>query len=296
MQKNGKILLLAALIAFFMLFMPLTTEADFGDFGGGSDYGGGSYGGSDYGGGGSGGGGGSYGPDVIIAGLIITAGVIVYITFFQGKTKKSKKTSGDIQPSSVARTTGLLTMENIYTWDPNFSADALKRRLSNLYVQMQNGWSAMDISALRGDFTEELFTQYERQLNQQKGQGVINRIERIAMLDVTLTGVQKQAEMETLTAELYARITTYTVREGTDEILRGNRNEEKFIRYEWTLVRPLGMQTNTELKDAAFPCPQCGSPLNINHSAKCPYCGEVIRRAKFDWAIAQIKVLSQQTR
>jgi len=232
----------------------------------------------------------------ILVPSIITVIVIVYIFRKQEKEAAKAQKSGGAQPAGAARTTGLLPMDDLYAWDPTFSADALKRRLSDLYVQMQNCWTAMNITPLRGDFTDEQFAQYDRQLDQYRGKGIINRIDRIAVLDVSLIGVQRQTETETLVAEIYTRITTFTVKESTNEVIRGNPNEVKFMRYEWTLVRPIGTQTNTALKDDAFPCPQCGAPMNINQSAQCPYCQAIVRRAEFDWVIAQIKGLSQQTK
>ena len=334
MQKNWKALTLTAIIALLLVFAPFQTEADFGDFGGGSDYG--DYGGSpwgdddydyswgsdsndDYNGdwgsifGGPSGSGTESEVDwenmdwpMTILGLLFVIGFgAVPVIIIRRVIKALKKPSpyertvqnqSGPRPAGAARTENLLPMEELYKWDPNFSADALRRRLSNLYVQMQNCWTAMDITPLRGDFTDEQFAQYDRQLDQYRDKGIINKIERISVLDVTLVGVRRQAKTETLVAEIYTRITTYTVKADTNEIVRGNPNEEKFMRYEWTLVRPAGTQTNTELKDDAFPCPQCGAPMNINQSAKCPYCGAIVRRAEFDWVIAQIKGLSQQTK
>ena len=298
MKKNGRTLVLTLLAILVLVCAPLRVDADFGDFGGDSDYGGYddydsgySYDDGYSGGGGSGGGTGTI-ADILVPG-VITVFFILY-TLNKGKRKGSKK--GGAQPAGAARTAGLLPTDELYAWDSAFSADAVKRRLSNLYVQMQNCWTAMDLTPLRGDFTDEQFAQYDRQLDQYRGKGIINKIERISVLDVTLVGVQRQAETETLVAEIYARITTYTVKESTNEVIRGNPNEEKFMRYEWTLVRPRGTQTDTERKDEAFPCPQCGAPLNINQSAQCPYCQAIVRRADFDWVIAQIKGLSQQTR
>ena len=43
-------------------------------------------------------------------------------------------------------------------------------------------------------------------------------------------------------------------------------------------------------------CPNCGAPLDVNHSAKCEYCGQVITVDDYDWVISQIKGISQVTK
>ena len=189
-------------------------------------------------------------------------------------------------------------MDTIYKWDPNFSDGAIKGRLSNLYVQMQNCWTAKDITPLRGDFTDEQYAQYDNQLDRYRSEGITNMVERIAVLDVTLVGVKQDEKYDILIANLYTRITTYSIKDETGEIIKGDRDKEKFMRYEWTLIRPKNLQTRVgnESEPEAFNCPNCGAALNINKTAMCPYCNSVVTNPNFDWVIAGIKGLSQRTK
>ena len=43
-------------------------------------------------------------------------------------------------------------------------------------------------------------------------------------------------------------------------------------------------------------CPHCGAPLEINASAKCPYCGSVITLEEHGFALNAIRAISQETR
>lgn len=61
--------------------------------------------------------------------------------------------------------------------DPNFNAAALCEKASNLYVQMQNGWTAKNIESLRPYFTDALFTQMERSLQGYAQRGETNVVE-----------------------------------------------------------------------------------------------------------------------
>ena len=42
-------------------------------------------------------------------------------------------------------------------------------------------------------------------------------------------------------------------------------------------------------------CPGCGAPLDVNASARCPYCGTVIQQQAQDWVISAIRGIKQQT-
>ena len=43
-------------------------------------------------------------------------------------------------------------------------------------------------------------------------------------------------------------------------------------------------------------CPNCGAPVEINASAKCPYCGSVITLEEHGFALNAIRAISQETR
>mgnify|MGYP002448255279 FL=1 len=121
-------------------------------------------------------------------------------------------------------------------------------------------------------------------------------VERIAVLDVTPLGFHQTGGEDHILLRLRTRITDYTVNDGTQQIVRGSRDQEKFMTYEWDLLRPTGMQTNAESGETKrITCPGCGAPLDVNASARCPYCGTVIQQQAQDWVISAIRGIKQQT-
>jgi len=180
--------------------------------------------------------------------------------------------------------------------DPGFDLSAFSEKLANLYVQMQNGWQAKDISSLRPYFTDALFTQMERQLEMLKKAGQTNHVERIAVLGVDVRGFYQRNNEDHIIAQLRTRIIDYTVEDATARIIRGDASREKFMTYEWNLSRTSGKITLEQKEMHKVNCPNCGAPLSINTTAKCPYCETVVTLKDHDWAISAIKGISQVTR
>ena len=284
MHRKLKFLSSVFLVVLMITCIHISAWADFGDFAGSSDYGDSDYSyDSDY----DGGGGGVFDiPSFIFASVIMA--VFVW-RIFNNQVEGVNRKTGAVPRSE------LRPMEEIRLSDPAFSPDELKQRISNLYVQMQNCWQARDISPLRGNFTDAQFAQYNRQLQQYRDKGHIPVVERIAVLDVSLRGVKPDNVYDVIIVNLSTRITIYTLDDRTGKIVNGDRNKEKFMNYEWTLIRPKGAKTIPQRGDRAFNCPNCSAPLNINHSAQCPYCGSIVSRSDYDWVIAGIKGLSQRT-
>ena len=313
--------LIALFVALILVLSVISVMsfADFGDFGGDADFGDGDYGGwdddddddDDYGGVRS------YDDDDFDPGesesvgwlpAIIVIGLLVLLIVWgshDGKSHRggrSAKSGGkSTKPGYVnvgnreTPQTQLRPMAEYRSLDPDFDAAALSELISNLYVRMQNCWTGGDISTLRPYFTDALFTQFERQLNQKTAQGLVNHVDRISVQNVTLRGFCQENNTDHIIVKLETRIVDYTVEKSTGKIVSGSNTAEKFMTYEWDMSRTTGYTTLKKDGVGKIFCPNCGAPLDVNVSARCEYCGGVITSSNHDWAIAKITGVSQKT-
>ena len=148
---------------------------------------------------------------------------------------------------------------------------------------------------MRSCMTDALFNQMNNQLAALVRNKQTNYIERIAVLGVDLTGFGQDEKNDILTAIIRARIVDYTISDETGALVSGSKTAEKFLTYEWTLVRAKGMQSAKADSNETAHCPNCGAPLDLNHTAKCEYCGSIITAAEYDWVISAIKGIAQRT-
>lgn len=297
-MKNKKLFALLLVMTLALGLLTVSALADAGNFSGSSDYGGGGWSGgsdwgsSDYGGSsviffGGGGGGGAIS-------LIITVVVIILIFVAIGKKK------GGTAYTPVRQATppsNLSPIASLSIKDPGFSEAAFKEKISNLYVRMQNAWQDKDFEPMRPYMTDALYSQFDRQLQELVRSGCTNYVERIAVLDVTLEGWREDETNQTISALVNTRITDYTVNDGTGKVVSGSKTAEKFMCYRWTLIRSAGMTTpeHSGQGSDSVHCPSCGAPLEVNHSAKCPYCGSLVSAKDYDWCISSISGISQRT-
>ena len=222
---------------------------------------------------------------------------IILILIFARKSQPHTTTPHAGAAAGAARTpdSKLTPISEYAKLDPHFSASDLREKLSNVYVQMQNGCTARDIEAIRPYFTDALYQQFDRQIKNLIATKRINRVERISVLDVNLRGFFQEGDEDHLVAELKTRITDYTVDETTGKVVSGSSTAEKFMTYEWDLSRPTGTLTEQAGEATVRHCPNCGAPLSINESAKCPYCDMVITFKDHDWTIYAVKGIAQRT-
>ena len=324
MKRFGVLILVLVLVLCVCLLGPRLLRkvgADLGGFSGGGDYGGSGGGSSSWGGGSDWGGGSSSwdssdsgngffffpigvfndGGDTPSGGnfgFIIWVVLFIIILIYLSRIKQHNSTVQHAGVAAGAQRTPdsrLTPLSEYAALDPNFSAADMREKLSNVYVQMQNGCTARNIESLRPYFTDALYQQFDRQIRELVTNRQINVVERISVLDVNLRGFFQEGGDDHLVAELKTRITDYTVKEDTGKLVSGSKTAEKFMTYEWDLSRPTGTLTEKAGETTERHCPNCGAPLSVNESAKCPYCDSVITFADHDWTIYAVKGIAQRT-
>ncbi len=299
-MRNKKSLYITLMLFILLIgILAIPAMADAGNFSGGSDFGG-SYSGSS---------GGSFGGSGLWALFALSGGhsggviALIIIVFIILNILKNAKLRGRTVPfrgESVSDYSQPMPIETLRKIDPNFVVFAMKEKISNLYVRMQNAWQDKEFETMRLYMTDTLYSQFKLQLDELVRSGCTNHIERIAVLEVDIKGWRTDETNDAIFARLQTRIIDYISNDTTGMVISGSKTVEKFMTYEWTLVRSKGMVTpapSGEGKEntVTVHCPSCGAPVEINQSAKCPYCDSVINAASYDWVISEIKGISQRT-
>ena len=189
----------------------------------------------------------------------------------------------------------LKPIKQYYKLDPEFDGEGIKALIANLYVQLQNARQAKDISSLRPYMTDKFYNQVNRELDAFRTQHKTEYTENIAVLGVSLKGWRQAGGMDYITLALNARIVSYILDDVTGKLLSGDRTREKFMEYEIDLSRKRGIITAPKSENVqANTCPNCGAPVNINASARCEYCGNMINQVNIDWAVCAVRGISQR--
>lgn len=298
MRKKRRLYILLAVAVLAVSLLTVSALADAGNFSGGSDYGGGSSGGSSSDWGSDSGGVVVSGP--LGTGLTIVVFAIFGVAFVYAYINSKKAGSGPGSVTGEINLSDLSPMSSLIEKDPNFSESDMRDKISNLYVRMQNAWQDKNFEPMRPYMTDALYNQFSLQLDGLIRANQTNYVERIAVLDVSLNGWKESEANDALVATVSTRIVDYNVDDKTGKVVSGSKTAEKFMTYQWTLVRSSGMTTPERAGSGSegtseVSCPSCGAPVEINQSAKCPYCGSIINAKDYDWSISAIKGISQRT-
>ena len=244
----------------------------------------------------------SYDSDSDLDGFTII-GVLVFfaIVFIYSyiKAKNSQKSQENI--SNTVYTTPEVDVSQTHIWadeikkiDPNFSEEKMLAWAKDLYVKLQNAWTARDWEPMRPFETESLFEQHKSQLQGYIDTNRINVVDRIAVNYATLYKFRQEGDRDILEIALKATKKDYIIDATTKEVLEGNKEQDRISVYKMTFERKTGVLTPEGTgKVKTTNCPNCGAPTEITSAGKCPYCGSVITTGNNTWVLSGLEPLNR---
>ncbi len=247
---------------------------------------------------GSSGGGGS------IFGAIVVLVVIGIIVFVDEKSKrkinnikdmtdlnKVKDVLNDLQSGVDGVNTDTKGIsEQIRTTDPNFSEEKFLSWVRDVFVKIQQAWTARDWKVIRPFESNELFEQHNAQLQEYINNNRINMIERISVESAELMSHRVDGDKEIIEVYLKAVMKDYIIDATTKAVVEGNKDTDWHMKYKLTFARKNGVKTHLGTSNKSTTnCPNCGAPTEITSAGQCEYCGSVITTGEHDWVLTGLE-------
>ena len=224
-----------------------------------------------------------------VLGLIV---VVIIIIAYHIMKKKSSSTS-NINKSVNQQAENDFTFDNtamvasqIQAIDPAFSADKFNGFAREVFMKIQEAWTAKDWKPIRPFESESLFNQHKQQLDEFIRLKKTNVVEKITIKHCSLHEFRQDGDKEVLTVWLNAIMRDYVIDDETKKVLESDPNRDWYMKYVMVFNRKAGVKTDPGKKGNTITnCPNCGAPTEITSSGQCAYCGSVITNGEHDWVL-----------
>lgn len=174
--------------------------------------------------------------------------------------------------------------------DEYFNEENFLSYAKNLFVKLQNAWTARDWETIRPLESEDLFEQHSNQLKQYITRKQINVMDRIAVNYAKLYSFEQDNDKDTLSILLNSSMIDYIKEEDTDKVVMGDKTTRRTKTYKLTFIRKKGVKTAQSTGEVKTTnCPNCGAPTKITSAGKCEYCGVVIKTGDHDWVLSNLE-------
>lgn len=179
-----------------------------------------------------------------------------------------------------------LSLEKIYSVDPDLNVYETNKMVFDTYKEIQNAWMNFDYDSLRKYTTDELYNMYTMQLDTLQVKGQKNIMKDFVLVDSYISNIYKENNIETVDIILTTNFYDYVV-DSNNKVVRGSDKFKLEITYKLTFVKTLTQ------KDNNF-CPNCGAKLENNASTVCPYCNSVIVSDNYNWVMSKKQSIHQR--
>ena len=231
-------------------------------------------------------GGGSPLPGIII--FIIIVAISMYVKSKQKNNWQMPKQQ--FQTQNYAYKSEEAVEKEVKAVDELFNKEEFLSWSRDLFVKLQEAWTARDWSTIRVFETNELFEQHHKQLQDYIDRKQINKMERICVKSATLSDFRQTGDKDVLTVILKSRMVDYIIDEETGKVLKGDKVTDRHSTYKLEFIRKTGVKTKPGSNQInTTNCPNCGAPTQITSSGKCEYCGSVITTGEHSWALANLE-------
>ena len=193
--------------------------------------------------------------DIILIGLILygiwwfikrkrqTAEAPAGPTYYREASVPEPRPAPSYTPSSGQQTAGgdvESGLGYVRQMDPSFDAQRFTDLCMDNFFKVQGACANRDMSAIRGLLTDEMYGILQRDAEDLKRSGKINRLDNIAVRTTDITEVWQESGRDFITVRFLANLLDYTVEESSGQVVSGSKTEPvKFEEY-WTFTRPVG--------------------------------------------------------
>ena len=237
---------------------------------------------------------GSFGVGFGTVVLIIIVAIIISANSKKGKGQQNYNVAPTpTRPMPVVDTSkSHIYAEAIKKFDPNFSEEKMLSFAKDLFVKLQNAWTARDWEPMRPFETESLFEQHKAQVQGYIDTNRINVMDRIAVNYATLYNFRQEGDRDILEIALKSTMKDYIIDAKTQQLLEGSKTQDRTTVYKLTFERKTGVLTpEGTAKVKTTNCPNCGAPTEITSAGKCQYCGSVITTGANTWVLSGLEPL-----
>ena len=205
-------------------------------------------------------------PEVAI--LLLTISLIAIIAYFTYALKLIDKEIEELENEKSSKA-DKLPVDEIKKYIKDYKEDIFENDRYNDFVEIQKAWMNFDLETLRNKLTDELYNQYEMQLDTLKQKNQKNVMHDFTKKDIFISDINK--EKNNLIITVYLKTSFYDYITQDNKVIRGDKQ------YKLNMFYKLIFKSSLENDEKH--CPNCGAKLNKNASEKCKYCGSIINKS-----------------
>ena len=169
--------------------------------------------------------------------------------------------------------------------DPQFSVDALEKRIELVYHELNAAWTSLKWEDVRPFTTDRFWNSMRYWIHAYEEQGLQNLMLSATVDEIVLAKVVLDPHVHAITARVFAHAIDQTVTRGTGQWIAGSDEPRHYTEY-WTFIRAADRKGPICVDRR---CPGCGAELHVTMAGNCTHCGVKLTAGAIDWVLSKIE-------
>ncbi len=180
-----------------------------------------------------------------------------------------------------------MTIEELEMEDENFNSSLFLSKANNIFVKLLSSVMFDKLDEIDHFISDEVYNQYKEKINRLKEENKRQMYDELNVKDSKIHLIAKEYGQYIIVVRLEARYLDYIIDLKTGKTISGNEEERVKVKYSLEFVRNIFVDEQGTVRR----CPHCGSPLDVNNSGKCKYCGGIYNQEDYDYILNKIEQL-----
>ena len=158
----------------------------------------------------------------------------------------------------------------------------LESKFSNMFIMLLLGIQTNNLDDVKHYLSDDVYNHYLDICNKHIENNEMQLYDEMNVKEIKVN-LSTEENYEVANVHLVSRYMDYIIDINTGKKKSGVDDHRVEIEHDLVFKKKMGV-----VKGAVVKCPGCGANLDVNHSGKCEYCGEIYSAESYDYILTSI--------
>lgn len=183
-----------------------------------------------------------------------------------------------------------MTIEEFSKIDNTFNAASFISKCNNIFIKYFTAIMMDNLKEVDHFISHDVYAYGEYILKDLRQKKHRQMYDELNVKNTNIENIEITNNKYIITVFIESRYLNYIINLQNGNIIDGNNTNRIHVNYRLKFTKNI----NATNQGIAKKCDACGSPMNINNSGICDYCGSIYNQEKYDWILDNIAKVNER--
>ena len=182
-----------------------------------------------------------------------------------------------------------MTIEEFSKLDTTFNPATFTSKCNHVFIKYFSAIMMDNLKEIDHFISDDVYKYGELIIAPLRNKHLRQMYDELNIKSTRIHNIELIKQKYVITVYIESRYMDYIIDKNTGETIHGNDQSRIQVNYKLTFTKDINAINEGDSKK----CHACGSPMNINDSGICKYCGSIYQQEKHGWILENIARVSE---